>query len=220
VREALMDDSRSFERRPKPLLPYDLRDGRFDNNVQEPSVVLSPHGIYLYYVGLGVTRPDEPIDAPGQQIRSVGLGRARLDEQLNVASRSASPILEGVNIAEVRYFDHAYHLFGTTLTAGDAHRGEAITHSTSLGGVTWSTPRLLLSPGAVGGYDDWGMMAPTVAVESDRIVLFYTAFGLSDDACRLIGRRGRFGIPVAEGQCMYPTIGRVESLTAGPRWSR
>jgi hypothetical protein len=217
VREAMMDESRTFERRAAPLLPYDLREGRFDNNVQEPSVVFGPDGLFLYYIGLGLALPHEPIDAPGQKIQSVGLGRATLDRQLNVVSRSAAPILEGVNITEVRYFDDAYHLFATTLTSGDAHRDEAITHATSLDGVTWSTPGPLLSPGAVGGYDDWGVMAPTVAVEPDRLVLFYTAFGTSGGACRLIGPRGRFGMPMAQGRrCFFPTIGRVESSKTGP----
>src|SRR5206468_4331205 len=76
VHDALMDDSTRFARRVDPLLSYDLRPGRFDNNVQEPSVVVVHDSVVLYYIGLGLQLPDQPIDAPGQGIQSVGLGRA------------------------------------------------------------------------------------------------------------------------------------------------
>lgn len=210
VRAVLMDASQQFQRRSQPLLPYDLRPGRFDNNVQEPSVVFGPDGIVLYYIGLGLRLPDESIDAAGQGIVSVGLGRAVLDEQLNVVSRSASAVLEGVNMPEVRYFDNAYHLFATTLGGGEAHRDEAISYATSADGVNWTTLRVILSPRGGGQFDDWGLMGPTAAVEPNRVVLFYTAFGTAPGACVPLGPEGRFGIPLPEGlRCLYATIGRA-----------
>ena len=209
VRANLLDESRRFQLRPTPLLPYDLRPGRFDNNVQEPSITVGPQGIELYYIGLGFKLPDQPLDAPGQTITNVGLGRAVLDDQLNVVSRSANPILGGVNITEVRYFDHSYHLFATTF-GGEAHRGEAISYATSTDGLRWSSPVVILSPGSVPGFTDWGLMAPTAAIESGQIVLFFTAFGTAGAKCQPLGPSGRFGLPVLnETNCMYPTVGRA-----------
>jgi len=218
VHDALMDDSTRFARRVDPLLSYDLRPGRFDNNVQEPSVVVVHDSVVLYYIGLGLQLPDQPIDAPGQGIQSVGLGRAVLDQHFNVVSRSASAILSGVNITEVRYRDATYHLFATTLSAGESHQGEAISYATSADGVTWTTPRVVLSPGSVPGFNDWGLMAPTAAFEGSRVVLFYTAFGSTPGACAPVVSGGRFGQPVAGGsRCMFATIGRaVAAPPAGP----
>jgi len=220
VRQAMMDESRQFERRATPLLPFDLRTGHFDNNVQEPSVVIGPDGIVLYYIGLGLRLPGEPIDAAGQQIVSIGLGRAVLDEHLNVLVRSESALLEGVNTTEVKYFDHAYHLFASTLGGGDAHRNEAISYATSADGAHWTTPTVILSPGSAPGFNDWGLMAPTAAVQLNRVVLFYTAFGTAPGECLLRGRDGRFGVPLVDvSRCMFVTIGRaVSALPAvGPR---
>lgn len=209
VRATLLDESQRFQLRPTPLLSYDLRPGRFDNNVQEPSITVGPQGIVLYYIGLGFKLPDQPLDAPGQGISNVGLGRAVLDDQFNVVSRSSNPIMGGVNITEVRYFDNAYHLFATTF-GGEAHRGEAISYATSTDGMRWSSPVVVISPGSVPGFNDWGLMAPTAAVESNQIVLFFTAFGLAGSKCQPLGPSGRFGFPVLnETNCMYPTVGRA-----------
>jgi len=218
VRAAMIDGSRQFERRSTPLLSFDPRPGRFDNNVQEPSVVIGRDGIELYYIGIGLRLPDEPIDAAGQGIVSVGLGRAVLDEHLHVVSRSASAVLSGVNITEVRYFDNAYHLFATTLSPGESHRGEAISYATSADGLHWTTPSVILSPGSVPGFNDWGLMGPTAAVEPSRVVLFYTAFGSTPRACVLVAPDGRFGLPLADGpRCLFATIGRAVSARPSQR---
>jgi len=178
-------------------------------------VVVRPDGIFLYYVGLGLLLPEQPVEAPGQQITSVGLGRAEFDLDLNVISRSASTLLEGANITEVRYFDGAYRLFATTPSLGEFHQGDGISYSTSEDGVHWPTPTPILH-GAVAGLDDWGMMAPTVAVENDRVVLFYTAFTMERHACFPVPADGRFGHPVAGGTaCVFPTVGRA--VAARPR---
>jgi hypothetical protein len=216
VREVMMDDSIRFARRPTPWLPSDLSPGRFDNNVQEPSVVVSPEGIYLYYVGLGLRLPDEPVDAPGQEIASIGLGRALLDPSLNVISRSSSALVRGANITEVRYFDGAYHLFGTTVepseATGEFHRGDRISYSTSADGVEWSPSATILRQ-TVPGLDEWGLMAPTAAVLKDRVVLFYTAYTVGQHPCFPVPFYGRFGKPVLNGsQCLFPTIGRAVAL--------
>lgn len=219
LRAAMLDESRPFERRETPLLPFDMRAGRFDNNVQEPSVVVGPDGIVLYYVALGIKLPGEPIGAPGQDIGSVGLGRAVLDERLNVLSRSARPVLQGVNITEVKYYDNAYQLFATTLSGGgDSHRGEAISHATSIDGVRWTAPSVILSAGSAPGFNDWGVMAPTVAVDANGVVLFYTAFGTTEGRCQPLGPNGRWGLPVLNNsRCMFATTGRAVSARVATR---
>jgi hypothetical protein len=218
LRAAMMDETRRFERRATPLLPFDLRAGRFDNNVQEPSVVIGPDGIVLYYIGLGFRLPGEPTDATGQGITSVGLGRAVLDEHLNVLSRSASPVLEGVNITEVKYYDNAYQLFATTLSGGEAHRGETISHATSIDGVRWTAPRVIVSPGSTPGFNDWGVMAPTVAVDANGVVLFYTAFGTAEGPCQPLGPSGRWGLPLRNNsKCMFATTARAVSARVANR---
>lgn len=210
VREAMMDDSLRFKRRAAPLLPFDLQPGRFDNNVQEPSVVAGPDGLLLYYIGLGLQRPDQAMGTPGQRIIAMGLGRAVLDDSLNVVTRSEHPLLTGVNITEVRYADGAYRLLATSPSMGEFHRGEAISYATSRDGKTWTKPRIVLSPDGMQGVDDWGMMAPTAAFESHRIVLFYTAFGSAPGTCTSITPGQRFGFPVAHGtKCVFATIGRA-----------
>ena len=81
----------------------------------------------------------------------------------------------------------------------------------------WSTPRVILSPGAVPGFNDWGLMAPTAAVERDRLVLFYTAFGTAARGCFPVPPDGRFGLPVAGGsKCMFSTIARAVAELPSP----
>lgn len=207
VRNALMDESRQFERRSTPLLPFDLRAGRFDNNVQEPSVTMGPDGVVLYYVGLGLRLPNEPIDAPGQRIDRVEVGRAVLDDQLNVISRSDAAVLDGVNMPEVRYFDGAYHLFGTTLETGG---NERINYATSSDGIRWSAPRIILSPGGGHGFKSGGVLAPTVAVDAEQLVLFHVAFATEPRACYPVPQQGRYGVPWGGNDaCAFFTIGRA-----------
>jgi hypothetical protein len=213
VREALMDESRHFERRATPLLSADLRPGRFDNNVQEPSIVIRPDSIELYYVGLGLAMPEAPINAPGQRILSVGLGRAILDRNLNVLSRSPSAIATWANIAEVNYFDGSYHLFATSDNAGEFHAGGAITYSRSRDGTTWSPPEVILSNDSPTRFDNWGLMAPTVAVGVREVIMFYTAYEAQPHKCFPVAPSGRFGKPVAgDSKCLFATVGRAVSF--------
>ena len=149
--------------------------------------------------------------AAGQGIVSVGLGRAVLDGQLEVVERSSSAVAQGVNSIEVKYFDNAYHVFGSTLTTGKAHLGEAINYATSADGVRWTEPKVILSPGSAAGFNDWGLSSPTAAVEAGRLVLFYTAFGSEQGDCVLQGAGGRFGLPYSESKCVFATTGRAVS---------
>ena len=209
IRTVLMDESRQFTRQTTPLLPYDLRAGRFDNNVQEPSLAVGPDGLALYYIGLGLSLPDQPITAPGQEITSVGLGRAELDAGFAVTSRAEAALLADVNITEVRYFDGAFHLFATTRGSGEFHQGERIGYARSADGRTWPAPAVVLA-GGTGGHDNWGLMAPTVAVEDGRLVLFHTAFGVVQQPCFPVPADGRFGRPVGGGAaCVYTSVGRA-----------
>jgi len=210
VRTALMDESVQFQKNPRPLLPYDVSRGSFQNNVQEPSIIVRPDSVILYYIGLGLEQPTEPIDAAGQGILSVGLGRAVFDTRLNLASRSASALLSGVNITEVRYFGEAYHLFATTLAGGEAHQGEAISYARSTDGLRWPTPRVILAPGPKPGFNDWAVLGPTAVFGNSGLVVFYTALGTTTGPCVLLGPEGRFGIPIAgNSRCMFATIARA-----------
>jgi hypothetical protein len=211
VRAALLDGNAEFQRHSSaPLLASDERPGRWDNNVQEPSVVVRPDGIELFYIGLGLKLPDQPVGVPGQTFTGVAMGRALLDRQFQVISRSESPVLLGVNMPEVHYFDGAYHAFAATLTPGEVHHGGGLSYAVSTDGVTWSPPRDILPPGPAGTFTDWGLMAPTAAVESDRVVLFFTAFGAAGAACQPVGPEGRFGMAVQNrSNCVYTTVGRA-----------
>jgi predicted GH43/DUF377 family glycosyl hydrolase len=212
LREALLEGSASFERRSEPLLAYSLEEGSLHNNVQEPSIIVRDGRIELYYVGLGLKLPREAIDAPGQVITSVALGRANFDLDLVPICAPEDGLLIGANITEVKYFDGAYHLFATAFSDGEFHRGEQITYATSQDGRHWSAPQLLLSPGELPVFDNWGLMAPTVVPEDDRVILFYTAYGAEPHQCFPVPADGRFGMPVDGGtQCLSATLGRAVS---------
>ncbi len=218
LRAAMMDERITFERRPEPLVPHDERPGRFDNNVQEPSVVVREDGIEVYFVGLGLAKPEAAIDAPGQQIQGVALGRADFDLDWKLRSRSESGLVEGANITEMHWIDGAYHLFASSLVFGEFHRDEVITWSHSRDGVSWSEPMAILGP-REGRFDSWGLMAPTVVVEPDRAVLFYTAFEVGPRRCFPVPADGRFGRPVdGDARCVFSTLGRaVSTPIATPR---
>jgi hypothetical protein len=210
VRAALMDEARRFERPPTPWLPFDLEPGRPDNNTQEPSVTRGPDGLVLYYIGLGLRLPNEPTGVPGQHIDRVELRRAVLDEQLHVISRSDAGVAGGINTPEVRYFDGAYHLYGTTLVSRTGE-GQDIIYATSPDGLRWSTPKIILSPGGVRGFTDWGLNAPTAAVDAGQVVLFLTAIGSESHGCFPVPPQGRFGIPWggSNDKCVFLSVGRA-----------
>jgi hypothetical protein len=60
-------------------------------------------------------------------------------------------------------------------------------------------------------------MAPTVVVEPERLVMFYTAFGLEQRACFPVPADGRFGRPVLNGAaCLYATVARAIAPRPAP----
>src|SRR6185503_3158754 len=188
IRTALLDESTKFQRHSAaPLLASDESPGRWDNNVQEPSVVVRPDGIELFYLGLGLKLPDQPIGVPGQTITGIAMGRAVLDKQFQVVSRSSSPVLLGVNMPEVHYYGGAYHVFATTLAPGEVHHGGGLSYAESPDGISWTAPEEIVPPGPPGTFTDWGVMAPTAAIQGDNIVLFFTAFGTLGAACQPAG---------------------------------
>jgi hypothetical protein len=129
------------------LLPANTSPGGFTNNAQEPSTVVKDDALEVWFVGLGLSLPDEPIDAPGQEITINGLGRAELDENLRELSRSDGPFGKWVNITEVRRVDGSLYLLYTTIRPNDWHRSERIVVRRSEDtGITWSKRDLMLAP--------------------------------------------------------------------------
>jgi hypothetical protein len=213
IRERLLVDLASFTGRAEPLLPYNVSTTSFNNNTQEPSVVIRDGMLELYYVGVGFALPDQDADAPGQSIVSVGMAKAVFGPDLHLVTQSAGYILDGANITEVKYFDGAYHVFSTTLEpgGGEFHASEKINHFWSVSGDDWSSPEVLLSPGAA--FDDWGMMAPTVVVEDSEIVLFYSGWSIADHPCfpEPFPPDVRFGYPTTDDRCIFGSVGRATS---------
>jgi hypothetical protein len=220
LRTALLDQDRDLVRHRDPVLPFDLRPGRFDNNTQEPSVVWNGVSFELFFIGIGLKHPNEDLVFPEQSIEAIGLGRAIIDRDFRVLARPNSPLLGGPlspdsiartpNITEVRVVDGVYHLFSTTLEIGGGkfHQGERLNHFTSPDGVRWSDPEILLTGGAT--FDNWGIMAPTVVAEPDRLVMFYTAWQITNSPCFPVPPGGRFGSNAASStKCVFGNVGRA-----------
>ena len=212
IRQRLMTDGAAFTGRSEPLLPYNVSATAYDNNTQEPSVVIKDGKLELFYVGVGFALPDQNADAPGQSVVSLGLAKAVFQPDLQLVEKSDGYILPDANITEVKYFDGAYHVFSTTIETGEFHADEKINYFRSVDGVTWSEPEILLQPGAV--FDSWGMMAPTIVVEDDQIVLFYTGWSIEDHECfpDPFPPHVRFGRPsINDTQCIFGSVGRAVS---------
>jgi predicted GH43/DUF377 family glycosyl hydrolase len=211
IRQRLLEDLAEFTSRPGPLLPYNVTTTSFDNNTQEPSVVIRDGLLELFYVGVSFTLPDQHADAPGQSIQSVGMAKAVFRPNLQLVSQSTGYVLENANITEVKYFDGAYRCFSTTLEqdGGEFHHNEKINYFRSADGVDWSDSEVLLRPETA--FDDWGMMAPTVVVEDNEVVMFYSGWGIEDHVCFPEPFRSdiRFGYPTADDRCIYGSVGRA-----------
>jgi hypothetical protein len=213
IQQRLLTELAEFTRRAEPLLPYNVSTTSFDNNTQEPSVVVRDGMLEVFYIGVGFTLPDQHAEAPGQSIASVGMARAVFDPDLQLVTQSSGYVLTDANITEVKYFDGAYHVFSTTLEDGEFHQDEKINYFRSVDSVNWSTPKILLHPEAV--FDGWGMMAPTVVVEDDEIVLFYTGWCIENHPCfpEPFPPDVRFGWPTDnDSKCIYGSVGRATSL--------
>lgn len=207
LREALLVHEKTPPRsRATPVLAGISDRSSFRNNVQEPSALYVGGRFELYFVGLQFSQPAALADDPGQKLRRIGLGRALLDDSLNVIEVSDSPLLDLANIIELKPADGQLVLFTTLAGAGAAHRGERIGYHTSPDGRHWSRPREVVSS-LPAGFDNWGCMSPTVVREADRWVLFYTALENSRQ------RPGeRWGIPLGQDGWLFGTLGRAVSV--------
>lgn len=207
LREALLVEGRIPSRgRATPVLAGITERSSFRNNFQEPSVLYFEGRFELYYVGLQLSEPGEAVDHPGQSFRSVGLGRALLDDSLNVIEVSDKPLIDLANIIEVKRTDKGLVVFTTLAGEGTAHRRERIGYHTSRDGRRWSRPSAVVSSLPL-GFDSWGCMSPTVVQEADRWILFYTALENSRER-----PSERWGIPLGRDGWLFGTLGRAESI--------
>ncbi len=219
IREALLDTDLALEHRREPLVAEDRTVPYGINNAQEPSVVVRDERFELFFVSLGLAKPDQDVTAPGQEV-SVALRRAVFDPTWAEVEPPSAPLLTGssANITEVRYFDGRYHLFATT-TELDDHENDFVTYSSSGDGIHFTAPTTILWRGPEPGFDDWGLMAPTVVTEPSEVRVFYTAWQRQDQHCQLTGAGGRLGMPQesrpAKARCLYPTLARAVSRRAG-----
>jgi hypothetical protein len=217
IRQRLLGDLAEFTIHPEPLLPYNVSSSSFDNNTQEPSVVVKDGMFEVFYVGIGFSLPDQPISASGQSITSVGMARALFDSDLQFVEKPSGYILPNANITEVKYFDGMYHVFSTTLGDGEFHKSEKINYFQSDDGESWLSSGVLLSPGAT--FDNWGIMAPTVVVEENEIVMFYTGWSIANHPCfpEPLTPDTRFGRPSdSDTKCIYGSIGRAVAERSPP----
>ena len=213
IRQRLLLDHAEFTRRPEPLLPYNTTASAFNNNTQEPSVVIRDGRLELFYVGVKLSRPQLPPEAPGQSILDVGLARAVFTPDLSPLETPTGYLLPGANITEVKYFDGAYYVFSTTGTNGEFHRHERIVAYRSLNGATFSSPVDLLSPQT--SFDSWGLMAPTLVVNDSQVVMFYSGWSSVDHPCfpDPLPPDTRFGRPSDDGTaCIHGAIGRAVAV--------
>lgn len=215
LRRALLEDGAVFESRDTPLVTADFQTSLGINSAQEPSAVLRNGIIDLFFVSLGLSRPSERFDAPDQEL-SIALRVASFDRELTPLEPPSGPLATGAtaNIPEVRLFDGRYRLFGTT-TELDDHENDTLNYAVSEDGRQFTAPSTILRRSHGDAFDNWGLMAPTIVVEDDEVVLFYTAWEQRNQRCSLTGAGGRVGMPVEsrpqEARCLYATLGRAVS---------
>jgi hypothetical protein len=214
LRQLFLDDNATFTMRPEPLVPLVLSQTGWANNTQEPSALVRDGHLEVFFLGLGLSLPDQDVSAAGQIVTSIGLGQAQFDQNLSLLAQSPAPVLAGINMPEVRWWDGAYHLFATSLVSSDVHQGEDVTYSTSTDGQSWSAPITILQHGQGSAFDSWGIMAPTAVAESDGYVLFYTGWQVEEHACFPVAADGRFGMPIASERCLFPSVGRAAAAPA------
>lgn len=212
IRQALLNDGAMFTKLPDPILPYDTLTTSIDNNTQEPSAIIKDGKIELYYVGLSLSKPNSAIGVSGQDIKSVGIAKAVFDFDLNLISKSGIYLINQVNITEMKYINGIYHLFYTTQGNGDFHKGENIGYYRSSDGFSWEGPETLIEHGSGSDFNNWGVMAPTVVVDNDSLVMFFSSWQIQDRICfpDPLTPDTRFGMPFSnENQCIYGSFGRA-----------
>ncbi len=236
VKQALLDDAETLVKMgggTEPLMAGNYTTSDYDNNTQEPSVVVTEKGFELYFTGLRLSKPELDLSTEsGNNITGIALMRQKFDfnwvktgdfeEAYNIekelsiediTTASDKFALSPVNIGEVYFYEGRYHIFYTTLESdADFHRGERIAHAVSDDGLTWSNMQLILeSQNDESDYDGWGIMAPTVVFENDEAVLFYTAWGnTSNEVCVRSGDGAKWGADVDNAsRCVYGNLGRA-----------
>lgn len=209
VRTTFLVNNAVFPRPAGPLMPFNITTQAFTNNIQEPAVVFNNGRFEVYFTGLQLQLPGQPIAAAGQAVQYIGVGRRVFDSQFNVVEQNDVPLLDGVNMPEVRLVTNVYFMFSTIVEPGEIYQNEKLEYRTSLDGLTWSNAIPLLGPGLPGSIDNWGMAAPTVQPETNSFVIFYMALSEENHPCSL-QPGGRFGAPVENSQnCVYTGIGRA-----------
>ena len=152
IYQKLMIENIMFERvSPQvPLIPGSTL-GHFDMNTQEPSIIYRNGNFEVYYVGLEFSK-DIPLnnleDLAG--LLGVDLGKAVFDRDYNLISRTPNPILEWINIIEVKEFNSKDYMFYTTNFGGygESHKNEVIAYRVSNDqGKTWFDETIILSKG-------------------------------------------------------------------------
>jgi hypothetical protein len=235
LRQALLRDGEGCSKRAAPLLPHNIvTPDALDNNVQEPSAVWNddPPGWEIFAIGLGLSRPAAPLGALGQRITGIHALRYTFEGvalPAGVGSGAVPAPTEmttdaPVNIIEVRKYGAGdYHMWGTSIVDGNEfHQNETLVHATSSDGLTWTgAAATALAPDGAGGnvaFDDWGVMAPTVAVlpATNATVLLFSAWQLQGTPCLPVPSDGRFGEPLSAGRCCLSNIGRAVVTDAMP----
>ncbi|HUU44484.1 MAG TPA: hypothetical protein VM118_02020 [Acidobacteriota bacterium] len=213
IRQRLLTEDADFTRRPEPLLPYNTTATAFDNNTQEPSVVIRDGLLELFYIGVRFAEPQLPAEDPGQTLLGYGLAKAVFTSDLTLTEAASGYLLPNANITEVKYFDSTYYVFSTTGTDGEFHRHERIELYRSSDGTTFSAPVDLLLPQT--SFDSWGLMAPTVIVNDSQVVMFYTGWNSLNHPCfpEPLPPDTRFGRPSDDGAtCIHGSIGRTVAV--------
>lgn len=213
VSDVLLDDARSFVQLEQPLIPADFEHAGAINNAQEPSIVVYDDRIDLYYVAIGLQHPELGF-VEGQLPTGIGLRRRSFDRQLSPLANTDEQLLAGINIAEVREIDGVLHLHYTSDEGNDYHRGERILwRQSSDAGGTWSEPVEALGFDH-GEFDNWGVMAPSLVVEPNGAVLFFTAWQATDGPCSQSARAGMpdSDDPAQSQHCLFASVGRAESV--------
>jgi predicted GH43/DUF377 family glycosyl hydrolase len=223
IKEALFDDSAVFNKHPaNPILEYNATDSDYNNSLAEPSVVFRNGKFEVFVTGLRVPNPASDV---GDSLNGMAFGRFVLDTDMAFESAEISNLLDllepdfnnavlPLNIVEVHHTGEQYLAFYTFFGEGDFHEQETIKLATSPDGLNWSNDETILSYGdSITDSDGWGIMAPTVVLESEQAVLFYTGWGEVDEGpCDRDSPDAKWGVGVyANSKCVYGGVGRAVS---------
>lgn len=228
VSELLLNTTTQFNRsHPSPVIPYNLVNSSFTNNVQEPSALYRNGRWEVFFLGLQYSEPSEDVYASGQVLQLLGAGRAMLDDDLNILQISSSPLPNTtmVNMPEVRVDEDAADEYryvmasgGFGVSGGYVHEGEFVQESYSSNGINWSLPTAIYVPPLNGSeaFNGWGASSPTLVLAGGGLsnsTVYYSAYGAdfttNNGVCDYAVRYG-IGVPTPPG-CVYITLGRMVS---------